>query len=345
MPEDKPLSPTEFAAKIKAKYPQYANIPDEDLAKRIVAIHPEYASKVDFSLSKNSTDSVSLSGSNETDLSRVNRLMTQMLSGQSNLMTPQEKANAEAGGIAGTKAGLETILGMLGGSVIEGAGLKNALLRIAGAGAGAGGANATVQGAATGKVDIGETGTVAATAAAGQGLGEVIGALPSAKRASQMFAEVKGAAGDIPIDVSKPGDIALRTQELAQSGGRMPKVIRDFIARTTKPGAPPLTYSEARDFYNNATRLSADESKTLSPVMKRQIAMFTKELNNSLSGAAGQVGQAQKLESAMNEYHHAMQLKDAGETAKKVFLKVVLPLLIGGGLAGSAFKVAKEATP
>lgn len=43
------MSPDEFAEKIKAKYPDYRDVPNDELSKRIVEKHPEYASQVDFS--------------------------------------------------------------------------------------------------------------------------------------------------------------------------------------------------------------------------------------------------------------------------------------------------------
>lgn len=48
MPNDAPMSVADFASKVKAKYPEYQSIPDEDLARKIVAKHPEYQSKVQF---------------------------------------------------------------------------------------------------------------------------------------------------------------------------------------------------------------------------------------------------------------------------------------------------------
>ena len=38
-------SPQEFAASIKAKYPQYAEIPDDELVTRILDKHPVYRDK------------------------------------------------------------------------------------------------------------------------------------------------------------------------------------------------------------------------------------------------------------------------------------------------------------
>lgn len=43
-----PLSVEQFAAKIKAKYPDYASVPDDELARRIVEKYPEYKAQVSF---------------------------------------------------------------------------------------------------------------------------------------------------------------------------------------------------------------------------------------------------------------------------------------------------------
>lgn len=42
------LSVQDFAAKIKAKYPEYRDVNDAELAQKVVAKYPEYKSKVDF---------------------------------------------------------------------------------------------------------------------------------------------------------------------------------------------------------------------------------------------------------------------------------------------------------
>lgn len=43
------MNASEFAAKIKAKYPEYQNVDDSELAARVVAKHPEYKDQVDLS--------------------------------------------------------------------------------------------------------------------------------------------------------------------------------------------------------------------------------------------------------------------------------------------------------
>jgi hypothetical protein len=51
MPEPK-LSPAQFAARIKSKYPEYKDIADDALVGRIVEKYPEYAETIDFEVKK-----------------------------------------------------------------------------------------------------------------------------------------------------------------------------------------------------------------------------------------------------------------------------------------------------
>lgn len=46
--EQQKLSPAEFAAKIKAQYPDYASVPDDELAQRMIAKFPSYRSIVEM---------------------------------------------------------------------------------------------------------------------------------------------------------------------------------------------------------------------------------------------------------------------------------------------------------
>ena len=48
----KKLSPADFAAKIKTKYPQYADIEDGQLIDKITAKYPQYKEQIDFSVKK-----------------------------------------------------------------------------------------------------------------------------------------------------------------------------------------------------------------------------------------------------------------------------------------------------
>ena len=49
------ISPSEFAAKIKAKYPQYKDVEDVELVGRITEKYPEYKDQIDLSVGGDST--------------------------------------------------------------------------------------------------------------------------------------------------------------------------------------------------------------------------------------------------------------------------------------------------
>lgn len=169
-----------------------------------------------------------------------------------------------------------------------------------------------------------------ATMAGGAALGKAgINELPSKANAGQDFQQVKAVVGDNPIDINAPSQDALRGMELAKSGGSMPKVMRDFIKRVNDPQQGPLTYSEARDFYSNATRLSADELNRLTPVMKSQVNQFTKSLGQSIGQTAEQGGVGQQYGSAMNEYAAASRWNKRGQYVADA-LKKTVPYVAAG---------------
>jgi hypothetical protein len=168
--------------------------------------------------------------------------------------------------------------------------------------------------------------------------GKLINKIPSAERAGQMFQDVKAVADKIPLDLAEPGNRALRIVKLAEQGGSRPKVINDFMKRVTDPEKGPLTYGEAREFYTNASRLSADEMKRLSPRMRFELGKFVQELNSSIASAAEQVGKRATFEKAMDEYRQAMKLNDVkeglAEFGKKVAVKGAAGA-VGGAAAGA----------
>lgn len=177
--------------------------------------------------------------------------------------------------------------------------------------------------------------TIPASFAGGAATEGAAGLIPNTERAGAALNEVMGAAKNIPVDLSATGDAALKAAKLAESGGSMPKVIRDFLRRATDPEKGPMTYEEARDFYSNATRLSADEAGRLTGVMKKQLTDFTVALKEATREAAARAGKGQKFDQAMKEYRNAIQLKDAKEKitemAKDALTKVVIPT--GAGYA------------
>lgn len=158
-------------------------------------------------------------------------------------------------------------------------------------------------------------------------------ALPSAERAGQTLKEVKGAAGDVPINMEKPGNTALDLYEQSQRGATLPKVVRDFVKRATLPEGEPITYAEAKDFQSNVSALSAEERMATKPNTLRLIGKLNADLKDSLEEAADTVGKGQQFTQAMKEYHHAMQLRGLTDAAKAYAWKAAL-----GGVGVAAGK-------
>jgi hypothetical protein len=180
-----------------------------------------------------------------------------------------------------------------------------------------------------------ETLTIPSAFIAPEAVGEASNLLPSAERAGQSLQGVMSVARNNPVDVAGPGNVALEIDKVAGRGGWLPKVVRDFLKRTTDPTKGPLTYEEARDFYQNATRLSADETNRLTPNAKRMIGKFTKALGDSVRGTAADAGQLKQYESGMKEYYRAMRTERQWGALKKYAIKpAIRGLPYGAGLAG-----------
>ncbi len=161
-----------------------------------------------------------------------------------------------------------------------------------------------------------------------------IEAIPSAEWAGKMFQSVAGDAGAVPVNLSRSGNEMLRVKELADAGAPMPQAIGKMLQRVTKPGGKLLDYVTARDFYSNITRLSADETARLNPIMKRQIGIVANALKQDIGDAAAQVGRAADYYSALRDYARAAQLKRA---AIKIAQYVGVPVTVGA--LGAAAKM------
>ena len=157
-------------------------------------------------------------------------------------------------------------------------------------------------------------------------------AVPSATRAGALFQDVMGAAKNVAVDTADPGNVALRIQQLAERGGSMPMAVRKFINRVTDPAKADLTYEEARDFASNISRLSVDETKRLTPVVRMEVANMRVALNEAIAKAAQKAGKGAEYKTAMKEYAQAMRMRDMAEQALKGAKKAA-PWLTAGGAA------------
>lgn len=179
----------------------------------------------------------------------------------------------------------------------------------------------------------------------GEGAAAVKAAVPSAARAGKLFEGVKAAAKAVPIDVSAPGDVALRIADLAQRGGGTnfgPAPVRQFIQWVTDPNKGPMTYDVAKDFASNISRLSAKDTMSIPPAMQREIHQLRVVLNKAVGDAAAKVGKGEDYARAMNEYAKAMRLRDAVDAAKEGAAKY-LPKAAGALGLGAAGAIGYKA--
>jgi len=154
---------------------------------------------------------------------------------------------------------------------------------------------------------------------------------PTRMRAKAGFQDVAKVTNPDIVDTAVPGNIALDIQKEAASGGSQPKVIRDFVNRLTDPKKGPLTFEEARRFYTNASRLSADEQQRLTPNMKRLVSQFAADLDSSLTKTAEGRGKGPQYQGAMKDYRRAAQGQDVIDNLKEYGKKAAIAGATGAG--------------
>lgn len=186
---------------------------------------------------------------------------------------------------------------------------------------------------------IGEAAEIPMNFAAPETAEAATNAIPSAKYAGKLFQQVSDSAGSLPVDISGAGNSALRAQELAENGAKMPTLLNKFLKKATAPGTGEMNYDTARDFYSNAGEQSIMQRLTTSPKMQRQIAQFRGNLGDAIQATADQAGVGDQYRQALQEYSQAMQVKKLGKYA------LTLAAIKAGQqvLGGKVFDVIKGA--
>jgi hypothetical protein len=126
------VTPQEFAAKIKTKYPAYASVPDDQLVEKITAKYPQYKSQIKQTTPdpvRGATQATGLSADTRSSVGRVwdevKRGLTSAQAGQGLKPQPTMTANvAQFAGMAGDVAA------QLGGAV-PGAGAASSIEKAA----------------------------------------------------------------------------------------------------------------------------------------------------------------------------------------------------------------------
>lgn len=159
--------------------------------------------------------------------------------------------------------------------------------------------------------------TALTVAALGAAVPAAVRAWPTKAKAAGQFQQVMGKVGSDPVDVGQAGNAALRISELAERGASMPKVVRDLIKRATDPEKGEITYKEARDFYSNISRLSADEYQRLNPVVKMEVGKLRVALDRALAKTAANGGEEATYRAAMKQYALASRINELATKAAK----------------------------
>jgi hypothetical protein len=186
------------------------------------------------------------------------------------------------------------------------------------------------------------------------GLGEAAASplLPSAARASRVFADIEKSAKDVPVTMERTQPALDEFRQSVRTGGknapvmnqlqnritpRSPKVgildrmQNDLNDTTPEPPAPnPINFPEARDFYSNISRQTARPGflrRAIEPPgmgdFRFRAGNVREALNSDLTNAADAIGRGEDYTNAMKEYGRAKTLQKVGKGA----------LLLGAGEA------------
>jgi hypothetical protein len=151
------------------------------------------------------------------------------------------------------------------------------------------------------------------------------------ERAGGLLQSVAHDANKIPVQLDNAGDAALKLMDWQRKTNLGPTVNK-FLNRITNPKAGPLTYEEARDFYQVLGSLSADETMKMAPPVRRQLVQMVVGLKQDIGNAADQVGHAADYYKGLNDYHTAAKLQEWYDAAKKY----AIPAALGAaGMAGA----------
>lgn len=356
------LTLKEFGASVKAKYPQYAQYGDEEIATRMLSKYPQYQENIKpFESPRHGPTGATPMQVASDQAVEVLRGIPEAVTGIPSAIKAVIQSSPYLGGTAKPSidlkgAAAQTVApfttatrGMyeLGVGALPDAIQPN--VRAASEMAFPSINNAPPPEAPEWKQAARSSGSMLAGAELPNvvsGAGALVNALkqtlPSTARAGSKFEQVMAKAKDVPLELNAADDIALRAQELAGRGGQpgrgssMPKVMRDYLR--TRETQPVMNYQTGRDFATSASRLSAAESQSANPVMQRQVAKLAKALNEADRAAAVKAGVGDVYDAAMREYRLAKGAMDMKEALVEVLKNRGVQAAVGTGAAYGAYR-------
>lgn len=183
-----------------------------------------------------------------------------------------------------------------------------------------------------------------AAEAGAAGAGKAAGALidkvnPAAMKeaAGGLLQSVAHDANQIPVQLDNSGDAALRMMDW-QKKTQLGATVNKYLNRITNPKMGPLTYEEARKWYQLLGGLSSDEAGKLAPPVRRDLVQMVVGLKQDIGNAADQVGRASDYYKGMGDYATAAKYQGWLDAAKKFLGNEAVKATaagIGGGVGGA----------
>lgn len=148
-------------------------------------------------------------------------------------------------------------------------------------------------------------------------------------------------ADKIPVQLENSGDPALKLMNW-QGKTQLGPTINKYLNRITNPKLGPLTYSEARDYYQLLGRLSSDEASKLPPTVQRDLTQMVVGLKQDIGSSADQVGRAADYYKGMGDYATASRLQDWYDFTKDLLTKETVKGLAKGAGVGAGGAVGYQ---
>jgi len=164
-------------------------------------------------------------------------------------------------------------------------------------------------------------------------------------RAAGILKSVADDANQVPVQLDNAGDAATRLMNW-QGKTNLGSTVNKFLNRITDPQKGPLTYENARDFYQLFGKMSADETTKLAPVIQHDLTQMVVGLKQDIGNAAETVGRAQDYYKGLQDYTTASKYQDFLDSAKDFMVKQGIPAIAkgagvtaGGGAAYGLWKL------
>jgi hypothetical protein len=256
------------------------------------------------------------------------------------MLTPQTKAQANA------KAGTEGAALIASAPLVAAAPLAAAggvLGGTVGAGAGQVIGNATHMSPGATNV-LSDTLGLAGGAVGATGARPLMNALDfSAQKqaAGSLLSSVANDANKVPVELENSQDAALRLMDWQKKTNLGP-TINKFLNRITDPKQGPLTYADARDYYQLLGKLSVEENNNLAPTIQRSLGQLVAGLKQDIGNAADTVGKAADYYQGMGDFAAAAKHQEWFDAAKNWLIENAAKTALKGAGLGAGYGLYKR---